>query len=174
METFLGILRRKRPESTTPEPDLSVNEYSYPFPPGTEILRTEIETISHKGPRRGAVDFIVPLGTTITCAYDGIVTEVVDKHKKHGPKRKFANDLNYVHVFHPISGEVSEYGHLAEGSAKIHVGDRINEGDEIGITGNSGWMYEPHLHFFVYRLDPKQKEGFVGLKPRFKDEKSIK
>jgi murein DD-endopeptidase MepM/ murein hydrolase activator NlpD len=41
------------------------------------------------------------------------------------------------------------YAHLKSGSMKVDVGDRVQLGDEIGRTGNSGNTSEAHLHFHV-------------------------
>ena len=45
------------------------------------------------------------------------------------------------------NGEFSHYGHLATGSAKVKVGDRVRQGQPIALLGNSGNSTEPHLHF---------------------------
>lgn len=41
------------------------------------------------------------------------------------------------------------YAHLKPGSVSVKVGDRVELGDEIARTGNSGNTTESHLHFHV-------------------------
>ena len=45
------------------------------------------------------------------------------------------------------NGEFSHYAHLATGSAKVKVGDRVKQGQTIALLGTSGNSTEPHLHF---------------------------
>lgn len=53
---------------------------------------------------------------------------------------------NLVVVDHG-NGEFSHYAHLATGSAKVKVGDRVKQGQPLALLGTSGNSTEPHLHF---------------------------
>jgi len=147
-------------------PERTKNIYQLPFPQDTHLDGIETEGPSHKGPFRGAVDFIVPLGTKILAPLDGEVIEVVDGNSRFGDTDEFVDDLNYITIKHP-NGEYSQPAHLEKGSAKVKVGDRVVAGQELGVTGNSGWMDKPHLHLLVFRLDSSNSKGFKGLKIRF-------
>jgi len=147
-------------------PEKSRNIYQLPFPKNTPIDGIETGGPSHTGPFRGALDFIVPLGTEILAPLDGEVVEVVDGNSRFGPSPDFVNDLNYITIRHS-NGEFSQPAHLEMGSAKVKVGDRVVAGQVLGVTGNSGWMDKPHLHLLVYRSDPNHPKGFKGLKIRF-------
>ena len=127
----------------------------------TIIRSIEKEGSSHTGPFRGAIDFIVDLGTEVAAPLDGHIMEVVDNNDKYGPSRDFKDFLNYITISH-ANGEFSQLAHLAKNSAVIKAGEYVHEGQIIALTGNSGWMYEPHLHMLVFRLD-KGKYGFKGL-----------
>lgn len=39
--------------------------------------------------------------------------------------------------------------HLRCGSVRVHVGDAVRAGDQVGEVGNSGSSLQPHLHFQV-------------------------
>ena len=41
------------------------------------------------------------------------------------------------------------YYHLTKGGALVSVGDKVSQGDKIGLSGNSGASAGPHLHFDV-------------------------
>ena len=41
------------------------------------------------------------------------------------------------------------YAHLKPGSITVAVGDRVRQGQVVGLVGNSGNSAEPHLHFHV-------------------------
>ena len=53
---------------------------------------------------------------------------------------------NYVVISHG-SGNTTLYAHMS--SRKVSVGDYVNQGDVIGITGSTGNSTGPHLHFEV-------------------------
>lgn len=142
------------------------NQYHLPFPQETIVRKIEREEPSHRGEFRGAVDFIVDLGTPILCSYDGEVVKIVDTNDKFGPTKDFSDFLNYITIRHE-NGEFSQPAHLAKGSALVKEGDVVTVGQQLAITGNSGWMTEPHLHFFVFKAT-NNDPGFVGLKIKFK------
>ena len=88
-------------------------------------------------------DITVPLGTPIFAPADGIV------------KRAYyiAGFGNHVKLGHS-SGYTTTFAHLS----KIFVrhGQKINRGDIIGETGNTGRSTAPHLHYEVhFRGSPK-------------------
>jgi murein DD-endopeptidase MepM/ murein hydrolase activator NlpD len=143
----------------------SINVYAYPFPTDTKVKKNEYGGPTHRGAFNGAIDFIVDLETPILASLNGTVVEVIDTHDKFGNSKKYKDDLNYITIQH-ANGEFTQYAHLAKGSAKVKVGDYVDVGQQIGITGNSGWMTEPHLHFLVFKSE-SNKNGFKGLKIRF-------
>ena len=53
---------------------------------------------------------------------------------------------NYVAVSHG-NGVVTLYMHLS--SYSVSVGDKVSQGDKLGITGSTGNSTGPHLHFAV-------------------------
>jgi murein DD-endopeptidase len=46
-------------------------------------------------------------------------------------------------------GRFATYAHLKPGSVRVHVGDAVTAGQELGVIGNSGNSLGPHLHFHV-------------------------
>jgi murein DD-endopeptidase MepM/ murein hydrolase activator NlpD len=47
------------------------------------------------------------------------------------------------------NGQFAFYAHLKPGSLKVKPGQRVKRGEVIGLVGNSGSSFEPHLHFEV-------------------------
>ena len=130
------------------------------------VLATSPE--SHIGPFKHARDFLVPRETSVLAVADGIIIEVWESCDQWGNSSEFRDYLNYLTLQHD-NGEFSQYCHLAKRSVSklgLHVGDRIRKGDYIGVTGMSGWMDRPHLHFIVFRNDSNQF-GFKSLKIHF-------
>jgi hypothetical protein len=73
------------------------------------------------------------------------------------------------------SGAYAVYLHMKPGSATVRVGDRVQRGQEIGRTGNSGNSSDSHLHFHVsdgplpvsfdnlpFEIDQFMYQGTVG------------
>lgn len=64
---------------------------------------------------------------------------------------------NYVAISHG-DGNITLYAHLS--SRKVSVGDWVEQGQVIGITGSTGISSGPHLHFEItengVRVDPLQ------------------
>jgi hypothetical protein len=55
---------------------------------------------------------------------------------------------NYV-VVDIGEGHFAFYAHLQPGSLTVRVGDRVRQGEVLGLLGNSGNSDFPHLHFHV-------------------------
>ena len=55
---------------------------------------------------------------------------------------------NYV-VVDIGKGHFAFYAHLQPGSLRVRVGDRVTQGQVLGLLGNSGNSDFPHLHFHV-------------------------
>ena len=127
----------------------------------------ETDIPSHEGPFKGAIDFLVALGTPVLASRDGMIVDVIDAHDKFGPTEEYKEDLNYITLLHE-NGEYSQLAHLARGSAMVSLGEDVKVGQEIGISGNSGWMTEPQIHMLVFRLEADE-HGFKGLEIRFEE-----
>jgi murein DD-endopeptidase MepM/ murein hydrolase activator NlpD len=41
------------------------------------------------------------------------------------------------------------YAHLQEGGVLVRIGQRVRAGQQIGLSGNTGFTTGPHLHFVV-------------------------
>lgn len=75
---------------------------------------------------------------------------------------------NYVVVSHG-SGNTTLYAHMS--SRKVEVGQYVNQGDVLGITGSTGNSTGPHLHFEItengVRINPlshgaEPKKGYLS------------
>lgn len=96
---------------------------------------------NHKGNDIGRVGYT----SSIYAAKSGTVI-VSEYHKSYG---------NYVVVSHG-SGNTTLYAHMSK--RLVSVGQHVNQGDVLGITGSTGNSTGPHLHFEVTengsRIDP--------------------
>lgn len=113
-----------------------------------------VGSTNHKGTDIGRVGYTSPIyaakaGTVIVSQYSS----------SYG---------NYVVVSHG-SGNTTLYGHMS--SRKVEVGQYVNQGDVLGITGSTGNSTGPHLHFEVtengVRVNPlshgaEPKKGYLS------------
>lgn len=98
-----------------------------------------------------ALDFQMPVGDTVCAARKGIVINVVKKHTKGGKSKKFKPYANFIMVYHE-DGTIAQYVHLKHEGALVEIGDTVEQGQAIGLSGNTGWSTEPHLHFSIYKI----------------------
>ncbi|GHA77688.1 peptidoglycan DD-metalloendopeptidase family protein [Cognatilysobacter bugurensis] len=98
---------------------------------------------------RYAVDFAVPEGTPVLAAREGAVMQVESGFRNAGTNAaRFAAQANYVRIAHD-DGTMAVYAHLQPDGALVRVGQRVQAGERIGLSGNTGYTTGPHLHFVV-------------------------
>jgi len=105
---------------------------------------------SHKdAENRYAVDFAAPIGTPVLAARDGVVMQVASDFDKAGLKlEKYGGRANLIRILHE-DGSMALYAHLKTEGALVRMGQRVRAGQQIGLSGNTGFTTGPHLHFAV-------------------------
>ena len=91
------------------------------------------------GKFHGAIDYGVPVGTTVMAAADGVVMTTANLTTSYG---------TYVVIRH-ANGLQTIYGHGTYGSIVVKPGQTVKQGDKIMLSGNTGNSTGPHLHFEV-------------------------
>jgi hypothetical protein len=93
------------------------------------------------------IDVSMPSGTPLQSAADGIVDRVVD----YG-----SENIGQGIIIRLKDGSQAIYGHMSE--IDVKVGQHVNAGDVIGLSGNTGYSTGPHLHFGMMKggeyIDP--------------------
>jgi len=134
-------------------PDEDVT-YRLPYTAGTSHAITQAYPVSDTHRTRDsihAVDFALPVGTNVVAARDGIVFEVASTNFKGGPdESRYADLANLVRILHD-DGTFAVYAHLNWDSIRVQPGDRVQAGQYIADSGNTGFSSGPHLHFAVQR-----------------------
>ncbi len=98
-----------------------------------------------------AVDVAMPIGTDIFAARGGVVFEVTDTNFRGGLDRdRDAPAANVIRILHD-DGTYAVYAHLNWNSIRVRPGDRVQRGEYIADSGNTGFTSGPHLHFAVVR-----------------------
>lgn len=110
-----------------------------------------------------AIDFVLPLRTHVLAARTGVVDFIRDTcPNENCPFDEERCCGNYIRIRHD-DGSVAAYWHLVQGGSCVTVGQRIQRGDVIGLSGNTGISVGPHLHFMVFA--PPGEFGAGGLGP---------
>ena len=98
-----------------------------------------------------AVDIAMPIGTDVMAARGGVVFDVAASNfsggldpARDGPK------ANVVRILHD-DGTYAIYAHLNTNTIRVRPGDRVQRGEYIADSGNTGFSSGPHLHFAVVR-----------------------
>jgi murein DD-endopeptidase MepM/ murein hydrolase activator NlpD len=106
--------------------------------------------ITHNTPdSRHAVDIAMPIGTDIYAARGGVVFEVASTNFRGGIEaQQFAASANLVRIMHD-DGTHAVYAHLNWNTIRVRPGDRVERGEYIADSGNTGFSSGPHLHFAV-------------------------
>ncbi|MDQ3269401.1 MAG: M23 family metallopeptidase [Pseudomonadota bacterium] len=98
---------------------------------------------------RYAIDLAADVGTPVLAAREGTVMQVESNFDRAGLSlEKFGGRANFVRILHD-DGAMSLYAHLKADGALVRVGQRVRAGQQIGLSGNTGFTTGPHLHFAV-------------------------
>lgn len=121
-----------------------------------------------------SVDFLIPEGTEIIASRRGIVTKVKDNGKKNysgkNPKvgeiayKEWMNEIEIKHS----DGTYASYCHLRYKGSFVKEGEKVKQGQAIGLSGNTGWSSKPHLDFTVFRKNIKGLK-VKSIKVKIKD-----
>lgn len=118
------------------------------------VLQGYGSRFSHTGREQFAVDFKMAVGTPVHAARSGVVARVVEANNKGCWEDGCGRYANFIVVLHD-DGTTGEYYHLQQNGALVEPGERVEAGQKIGLSGNTGHTTMPHLHFAVYRAIDK-------------------
>lgn len=118
---------------------------------------------SHTGGDCYSIDFKMPVGTPVHAARGGVVVGVKEDSDKGGGDKKFEWDANYILIKHE-DGTFGHYVHLQKDGAKVKLGQRVQVGELIGFSGNTGHSTGPHLHFAVFRAESGKQRETIAIK----------
>ena len=137
------------------EEEIILEEVDYQAVPkivkrGTKVPPTYIKPISggrlssgfgaRSAPTKGAstyhqgVDWATPVGTAVMASCGGTVT-----------RAGWGSGYGYVVYIQHADGRETRYGHLSK--VLVSVGQHVDQGQKIALSGNTGRSTGPHLHF---------------------------
>ena len=112
----------------------------------TSKFGSRIDPISGVRKNHTGIDMACPTGTAIKAAMTGTVAFT-----------GYNNTYGYYVIINHHDNYQTLYAHMSKILTK--KGDRVSQGDKIGLVGSTGYSTGPHLHFTVYKngnlVDPQ-------------------
>ena len=110
------------------------------------------DQLTHSDPASHfAIDFVMPVGSGVYAARGGVVVEVASQYFRAGTQlERDGPRANVVRILHD-DGTLGLYAHLNWGAIRVVPGQRVQQGEYIADSGNTGFTTGPHLHFAVQR-----------------------
>jgi len=125
--------------------------------PWNSPIDGDIRITSDFGPRRApkagasqlhkGIDISVPVGTSVYATANGTVEAIRDQGNSGGGK--------YILLRHNNGSFHTAYFHLSKNDI-LKVGDRVDAGQLIGISGNTGNSTGAHLDYRVFYTQPNK------------------
>jgi len=141
--------------------------YELPFEKGTNhrVVQGYGGLFSHS--HIAALDFAMPVGTPVFAAREGTVYGYKDDSNEGGFMARYKNKANYIIIQHG-DGSFGCYWHLEKNGVLVKKG-HVEKGQQIGLSGATGLVIRPHLHFSVKSKLSYHKDSFVRTRFRTTD-----
>lgn len=143
-----------QPPETTP--------YCLPYAEGTtfQVSQSYCSDPGWSHHTRFAYDFLMPIGTEILAARAGEVVEIREQYSDDDTEGMHNNMVSLRHE----DGTISLYIHLTTNGVLVEMGDQIERGQLIGLSGSSGDMQGlPHLHLEIFERAPSNYNETVPI-----------
>lgn len=108
--------------------------------PITQRYGEVIPGVTFNGKPHTGIDYGCPEGTPVLASADGTVMSAGESTTGYG---------KYVIMQH-AGGTATVYAHLS--AILVRSGQKVQQGDQIGLSGSTGYATGPHLHFEARRV----------------------
>ena len=125
----------------------SSSDYLLPYSIGTAFFlnQSNCSGFGHSGFWTYGYDFTMDIGTQVVAMRDGTVVHTQDGTIDGNP-----NGTNLILIEHS-DGTIALYSHLTINGVLVFIGQQIEVGDLIGLSGNTGNTGGlPHLHVSLH------------------------
>ncbi|MCC7356204.1 MAG: M23 family metallopeptidase [Candidatus Doudnabacteria bacterium] len=105
-------------------------------------------------------------GSEVIAPADGVISQVIDGNQDNpiGESDWVMLSGNTIVIDHG-NGEWSVLAHFKHNSISVKVGDKVKQGDVLGLCGNTGNTSEPHIHYHLQ--DGPNMHNAKGLPAQF-------
>lgn len=138
--------------------------YQLPYKKGNRYLFIQGANSKMSHQNELSFDFKMKQGSSICAAREGKVIATKADSDHGGMKEEYLADGNHIIIQH-ADGSIAQYWHLKKDGVLVKIGDKVEKGQAIGLSGNTGYTAFPHLHFQV--IDAAGRE----ILPRFQTKK---
>jgi len=126
----------------------------------------DADSFNHKGTDYNGVLFpwltMANDGMVVIAVADGEIVEIHDGEPDNNCSFDSSADANWVILKHD-DGTITTYAHMKTGSVTPRkVGDRVEQGDYLGVMGSSGISTGPHLHLGVRDVSNNRFDPYAG------------
>jgi len=159
-----------------PAPIFNGTDYSQKITSPPQATRVDVHNVSNSStgetkergdhPHRG-YDFGTPVGTPIVAFAGGVVSIVNTNPSKGGG--------NYIYIDHTGDGNIKSTGYLHLSKILVKKEDEIKAGQVVGLSGETGNITGPHLHFSIKKQsEEKSSHDKSFYDNMFKSSKKVK
>lgn len=158
-----GQLSQAFGESFVDHDDSYVYALPYAASASFPVIQSYGSRLSHRGSEFYTVDFRMPVGTPVHAARDGIVVSVEYIQERSCWSTGCGRYANHVAIQHSDS-TIGQYFHLQTNGVLVKLGDQVIRGQQIAVSGNTGYTTTPHLHFGVYAVMPDRSRQSIDVR----------
>ena len=115
-----------------------------------------------------AIDWEMPSGTSVLAARAGTVVALRQESGEGGLESRLEHAANYLVIKHD-DGTFAEYLHLQKDGGLAKLGDRVQRGQPVALSDNSGYSTAPHLHFALFCNIDGRTRRTIPVKFRLQD-----
>ncbi len=125
-----------------------------------ELLELHWDTRCHDG-----YDWAMPEGVPLLAVADGkvVFADAEEPFQCHDKGEVAALIVRIRHTFEDGREYETTYAHLSQ--IDVEVGEWVTAQQPIGLSGATGCVTGPHLHFAVYRLDETNDGNKAAVDP---------
>lgn len=130
-------------------PSAATSPYRLPWKAGVSrfVSQGNYSFTTHRGFHEYSWDFWMPIGTEILASRAGRVIEVV----------QHLDGIGFFHgnrvIIEHEDGTRAVYAHIQKNGARATIGEVVQQGQLIALSGMVGATVNPHLHFHVLNPD---------------------
>lgn len=109
-----------------------------------------------------ALDFGLAVGDTVCAATAGYVVGLVQDYRYGGEDEKWRDYANFITIYDSTKGLFTQYVHLDYNGSLVKLGDKVEAGQQIAISGKTGYTNVEHLHFNCLKAVHSEK-GLISI-----------